>query len=157
MDNQEQKQKPERRSARALAFGSVLALAGALFAGSALAAEFSVYKSPWCGCCSGWIEEMEKVGHTATVTDLDDLEAIKRLAGVPEQLQSCHTAVVEGYVIEGHVPASDIERLLAERPEARGLAVPGMPMGSPGMGGDPEPFDVLLFKGDGTTSIYAQY
>ncbi len=157
MGKQKQKQKPERRSVRALAFGSILMLAGAFFAGPALAAEFSVYKSPWCGCCSGWIEEMEKAGHTASVTDLEDLEDIKRLAGVPEPLQSCHTAIVEGYVVEGHVPAADIERMLAERPDALGISVPGMPMGSPGMGGDPEPFDVLLFKADGTASVYARY
>ncbi len=153
MSDKNQKQQRGPRAAGV----AVLALAGALFAGPVLAAEFSVYKSPWCGCCSAWIEEMEGVGHTATITDVEDLDSIKRLAGVPGPLQACHTAIVEGYVIEGHVPASDIERLLAERPDVLGLSVPGMPMGAPGMGGEPEPFDVLLFKTDGTTSVYARY
>ncbi len=124
------------------------------------AADLTVYKSPWCGCCAGWIEHMEANGHSLDVKDTEDLDPVKQIAGVPEALQSCHTAMVDGYVIEGHVPASDIERLLAERPDAIGLAVPGMPNGSPGMDSPEagsEPYSVLLFKSDGSTQVYATH
>ena len=99
-------------------------------------------------------------GYAVRTEDLDDLAPVKRKLGVPSSLQSCHTAVVEGYVIEGHVPASDIERLVAERPDAIGLTVPGMPQGSPGMeqaDGKTEAYDVLLIKKDGTTEIFASH
>lgn len=124
----------------------------------ASAAEFTVYKSPWCDCCSQWVDHLKANGHSVTTEEIEDLELIKKMAGVPEALESCHTALVERYAIEGHVPARDIERLLAERPKARGLAVPGMPAGSPGMGGDtPDSYNVMLFKADGSADIYAQY
>jgi hypothetical protein len=144
---------------RALAVSVVLALglAGASLAGPVQSAEFSVYKSPWCGCCEGWVEEMQSAGHTMIINDMDDISAIKKMAGVPDALQACHTAMVDGYVIEGHVPVVEVERFLAEGSEARGIAVAGMPMGAPGMGGTPEPFDVMLFEADGTTSVYASY
>ncbi len=133
-------------------------VAGVSISGPAYAAAVTVYKSPWCGCCASWAEALVAGGHSVTINDVEDLDQIKKLAGVPEDLQACHTAAVEGYVIEGHVPARELARLLAERPDARGLAVPGMPGGSPGMeGGDSEPFDVLLFNADGTTIVYAQY
>lgn len=133
-------------------------VAAALPLAPAQAAEFTVHKSPWCGCCGNWIKHLEANGHSVVTKDTEDLDALKKLAGVPEPLQSCHTAMVEGYVIEGHVPAKDIERLLAERPKATGLAAPGMPSGSPGMeGGTPEKYDVLLFQSDGSTSIYARH
>ncbi|VAW22196.1 CopG protein [hydrothermal vent metagenome] len=144
-------------SSLTLYVAAFLALGVASFASSAAAAEFDVYKTPWCGCCSGWVDDMVANGHSVIVNDLETLDSIKQMAGVPEDLQACHTALVEGYVIEGHVPAADIARLLAERPEATGLAVAGMPMGAPGMGGEPEPYDVVLFSDDGTTSVYAQY
>jgi len=117
--------------------------------------EVVVYKSPWCGCCQGWVEHMRASGFEVTVREQEDLSAIKRMSGIPEQLQSCHTAFVGGYAIEGHVPAGAIERLLAERPRVRGLAVPGMPIGSPGMeGADPEPYEVMTFTQGGATNVY---
>lgn len=117
--------------------------------------EVVVYKSPECGCCTGWADHVAANGYAVTTRDLPDLETVKKTAGVPAELQSCHTAVVGGYVIEGHVPASAIDRLLAERPSVRGLAVPGMPIGSPGMEGpDPEPYDVMSFDKSGKTSVF---
>lgn len=116
-----------------------------------------VYKSPSCGCCGVWAEHLEANGYRVRVRDVGDLEIIKQLAGVPDDLQSCHTAMVEGYTIEGHVPASALDRLLEERPDAKGLAVPGMPMGSPGMPSDePERYDVFTF-GDEGVAPYATF
>ncbi len=97
-------------------------------------------------------------GHSVKIQDLDDLDMIKKMAGVPELFQSCHTAMVDGYVVEGHVPAKDVERLLKDRPKARGIAVPGMPAGAPGMGPDgAEGYNVMLFQPDGSSSVYAKY
>jgi hypothetical protein len=105
-----------------------------------------VSKDPNCGCCTGWVEHLRSNGFIATVTDAADMQAIKARLGVPDELASCHTAEIGGYVIEGHVPAVAIRRLLSEKPAARGLAVPGMPIGSPGMeGGTPEVYEVILF------------
>jgi hypothetical protein len=135
-------------------FAAVLILAPT----AALAAEITVYKSPYCGCCNGWVSHMKNHGHAVKTVDLEDLTAIKKMTGVGNHLQSCHTAVVNGYVIEGHVPAPDVARLLAEKPEARGLAVPGMPVGSPGMEGpEPETYDVLLFRADGTAETFSRH
>ena len=109
-----------------------------------------VYKNPWCGCCIGWVEHLEANGFAVTVEDSDDLAPVKARLGVPAHLESCHTAVIEGYTIEGHVPAVAIEKLLATRPALTGLAVPGMPMGSPGMeGATSEAYDVIAFGPDG--------
>jgi hypothetical protein len=106
----------------------------------------TVSKDPSCGCCTGWVEHLRRNGFIATVVETADLQAIKMRLGVPAELASCHTAEIAGYVIEGHVPAQAIRRLIAERPDALGLAVPGMPVGSPGMeGGTPEIYDVILF------------
>ncbi len=138
----------------AVAAGLIAATAGQ----PARAAEITVYKSPWCGCCEQWIDHMRARGHRVASQDFEDLDAIKKLSGVPENLQSCHTAVVAGYVIEGHVPAADVARLLAERPEARGLAVPGMPGGSAGMeGASAEPYEVLLFRSDGGARVFSRH
>ena len=93
----------------------------------------TVFKSPSCGCCGKWVEYMRSHGFTVATRDMEDLEAIKKMAGVPDGLQSCHTATVGGYVVEGHVPVEAVRRLLRERPKTRGIAVPGMPAGSPGM------------------------
>jgi len=135
-----------------------IAIAGAWASAPAVAGEITVYKSPWCGCCSSWADHMRANGHSVTTKEVEDLDAIKRMAGVPEPLQSCHTAVIDGYVIEGHVPAEDVARLLSERPDAKGLSVPGMPMGSPGMeGGTPERYDVMLFGADGSAEVYAPH
>jgi hypothetical protein len=117
--------------------------------------EVVVYKSPWCGCCQGWADHMRASGYPVTVREIEDLTAVKRMSGIPETLESCHTAFVGGYAVEGHVPADVVDRLLAERPPVRGLAVPGMPIGSPGMeGAPPEAYDVMTFTGDGTTDVY---
>jgi len=131
----------------ALAF--VLSSAGAM----ADAPTIEVFKTPTCGCCTKWIDHLREAGFTVTAKDLPDVSAIKAANGVPAKLASCHTAIVEGYVIEGHVPASDVRRLLTERPAVSGLAVPGMPMGSPGME-HPDPrlhevYDVLSFGANG--------
>ncbi len=113
-----------------------------------------VSKDPNCGCCTGWVEHLRNNGFTANVTDTADMPAVKTRLGVPEELASCHTAEIAGYVIEGHVPAHAINRLLAEKPKARGLAVPGMPIGSPGMeGGRPEVYEVILFGQDHPVSF----
>ncbi len=118
----------------------------------------TVWKSPWCGCCGHWVKHMEQAGYTVEVKDVEDLDAVKKLAGVPGDLQSCHTARVGDYTIEGHVPAADIERLLTERPKVDGLAVPGMPSGSPGMeNGEKDPYDVVTFTRSGETKVFSSY
>lgn len=129
-----------------------------LIPGSAAEADVVVYKSPSCGCCGNWVAHLRANGFTVAVKERYDLTPVKARLGVPEPLESCHTAEVGGYVVEGHVPAADIRRLLAERPQARGLAVPGMPVGSPGMedGGRREAYRVILF-GDKGYSVYARH
>ena len=119
-----------------------------------------VYKSPTCGCCGSWIEHMQKAGFQVESRNVDDLSPVKARVGVPPAKGSCHTAEVGGYFIEGHVPAEDVKRLLAERPDARGLTVPGMPAGSPGMelpDGSVQPYAVELVARDGTTSVFARH
>ena len=119
-----------------------------------------VHKSPTCGCCLAWADQMRAAGFDVEIRDVEDLAPIKRELGVPAQSASCHTAQIAGYFVEGHVPAEDIERLLAERPDAKGLAVPGMPLGSPGMevpSGAEQPYEVLLVGEDGTTDVFAQH
>ena len=134
-----------------------------LLACPALAAEGSieVWKSATCKCCINWVKHLEANGFAVSVNAADPsmLDRIKRQSGIGEELASCHTAKIGGYVIEGHVPAPDIKRLVAERPDALGLTVPGMPVGSPGMeqGAETEPYDVLLIKKDGTTEIFARH
>lgn len=116
-----------------------------------------VHKDPNCGCCTGWVEHLRGNGFAVTVIETADLEPIKAKLGVPAQLAACHTAEIMGYAIEGHVPAQAIRRLIAEKPKATGLAVPGMPVGSPGMeGGTPEPYDVILF-GNRRSEVFARF
>lgn len=113
----------------------------------AAAAELTVYKTPWCGCCGGWVTHMRRAGFAPKVVEVEDLAPVRQKYGIPFTLSSCHTGVVAGYVVEGHVPPADVARLLRERPKALGLAVPGMPLGSPGMeqpGGAVERFQTLL-------------
>jgi hypothetical protein len=131
----------------------------ALASAPAFAAEVVVYKDANCGCCKKWISHLEANGFTVKAHDIKDLVARKTAQGVPPTLYSCHTAKVNGYTIEGHVPAADIRRLLKERPKVRGLAVPGMPVGSPGMeqGGHKDRYDVLTFDKQGKTGVYARY
>lgn len=116
-----------------------------------------VYKTPTCGCCNGWIEHLEEEGFTVDARDTRDLMTVKRDAGVPTQLSSCHTAIVDGYVVEGHIPAEHLKSLVADRPDIAGIAVPGMPTGSPGMEGpNPQPYQVISFTRDGELSVYAE-
>ena len=119
------------------------------------AADVVVYKSPTCGCCGKWVEYMKEAGFTVDVENRRDLNPIKAEYGVPRKLQSCHTAKVGGYLVEGHVPADVIRRMLKEKPDIKGLAVPGMPMGSPGMEGPhKDNYNVLAIGRDGSTEVY---
>jgi hypothetical protein len=117
-----------------------------------------VWKTPTCGCCSKWVRHLEAAGFRVEATNVDNVDPIKTANGMPLKLASCHTALVGGYVVEGHVPASDVLRLLKERPDIVGLTVPGMPPGSPGMDipGSP-PFEVLSLGKDGKTAVYATH
>lgn len=110
----------------------------------------TVHKDPNCGCCSGWVKHLREAGLTVRVEETSELDSVRTRLGVPVDLVACHTAEVAGYLVEGHVPAAAVRRLLSERPNARGLAVPGMPVGSPGMeGGPPQHYMVVLFGPDG--------
>jgi hypothetical protein len=119
-----------------------------------------VYKLSTCGCCASWVQHLEANGFTTRVMNLDDLSEIKAANNVPGPAQSCHTATVDGYVIEGHVPAADVRRLLKERPAVLGLAVPGMPIGSPGMevpNVKPVPYDVVSFDRRGQLRVFSSH
>ena len=118
----------------------------------------SMFKLNECGCCDLWAEHLRKNGFTVSVRAVPDLTPVRVKYGIPNIFGTCHTALVEGYAIEGHVPAADIHRLLRSKPKVAGLAVPGMPAGSPGMEGPrSEPYDVLTFERSGATQIYARY
>jgi hypothetical protein len=118
----------------------------------------TVYKDPSCGCCKKWVEHMQASGFTVTAHDDSDMDALKDHHGVPSGVRSCHTALVGNYVIEGHVPASDVDRLLKEQPQIAGLAVPGMVMGSPGMeGAMSKPYTVVAFQKTGSTTAFATH
>jgi hypothetical protein len=142
---------------------AVSAAAGvAVFVRSASAAGYppvAAYGNPGCGCCGKWAAHLVANGFEVTMQDDPDLGRRRADAGVPADIAGCHTAYMGDIVIEGHVPAEDIIRFLAEKPDARGLAVPGMPVGSPGMetGGAAEKFDVLAFKADGSSRVYARH
>ena len=119
-----------------------------------------VHKSPTCGCCGLWVEHMREAGFPVEVRDTHALHGVKERLGIPTGKASCHTAEIDGYVVEGHVPAEDVKRLLAERPDARGLVLPGMPLGSPGMetpDGRVQPYTVELLSEDGSTSAFANH
>ena len=132
-------------------------VAGAMFlltASPAFAAApvLEVWKNPSCGCCSAWAELFKTAGFTVTIHEVDDVAQVQSAAGVPADLGGCHSAKIEGYVIEGHVPVAAVQRLLAERPALKGLSVPGMPVGAPGMeieGEPPQPFEVIAFTAEG--------
>jgi hypothetical protein len=136
-----------------------LAAATAFISSAASAAQLTVHKSPNCGCCAKWIKHVQNHGFTVKVVEIDDISAVKKRLGVRDRLASCHTTQAGGYFIEGHVPAGDIKRLLAQKPNAAGIAVPGMPMGSPGMdmGGQRQPYATILVQRDGKTKIFAQH
>ncbi|MGQ0661129.1 DUF411 domain-containing protein [Sphingosinicella sp.] len=118
-----------------------------------------VVKTPTCGCCNGWIAHMRQAGFQVRVRDVSDTTPVARRLGVPDDLRSCHTASVGGYAVEGHVPAADVRRLLRERPQAAGIAVPGMPMGSPGMehGSHRQPYQTILFTRAGRRTVFARH
>ncbi len=118
-----------------------------------------VLKSPYCGCCGAWVDHLRAEGFAVTVTDVDDTPAARERLGMPDKFGSCHTATVGGYVLEGHVPAEEVKRLLRLKPLAVGLAVPGMPVGSPGMEVGPrkDPYDVFLIGKNGRGSVFAHY
>ncbi|PLY12696.1 MAG: CopG family transcriptional regulator [Sedimenticola sp.] len=139
--------------------GITLAAGSMLFSQQpARAADVVVYKSPTCGCCKGWVSHLQGNGFFVEVHDQRDMNPVKAELGVPRHLQSCHTAKVGDYVIEGHVPANDIKRLLEEKPAIAGLSAPGMPMGSPGMEGPrKDPYDVLTFQRGGKTTVYSRH
>jgi len=116
----------------------------------------TVYKSPTCGCCAKWVEHVRKAGFAVTVKDVPNVGEVKLANGVPADLASCHTALVAGYVVEGHVPADVIQKLLKEKPAVAGIAVAGMPMGSPGMEGSySDRYDIVAFEKSGKQRVYA--
>lgn len=120
----------------------------------------TVYKSPTCGCCEAWVQHLRDSGFEVEVKNQQDVESVKNMLGVPPQLRSCHTAVVGKYLVEGHVPASDIKRLLADKPQVAGLAVPGMPVGSPGMempGQPAQHYDVVAFDAHGKATVFQSH
>ena len=158
MDNTRLNALPRRQW---LAAAAVLALTGFQRTALAQVSTVQVWKDPNCGCCQVWVEYLVANGFKVEVRDVGNTAARKRL-GMPEALGSCHTATVGGYVIEGHVPVAEIQRLLKERPAALGLSVPGMPIGSPGMDGPEykgrkDPYDVLLIGLNGKPSVYQSY
>jgi len=151
-----------RRSALRLS----LAAAGVTLLGQPLSAlagtdkdQITVWKSPTCGCCGEWVTHLKKSGFVVVTNDVKDTAPIRQKLGMPEKWGSCHTARLGNYVIEGHVPAQELRRLQRENPDARGLAAPGMPMGSPGMevDGKRDAFDVLLVLKDGSSRVYQSY
>ena len=121
--------------------------------------QIEVWKTPTCGCCRGWVAYLEDEGFEVVAHDVDDVDPIRTALGLTDaRLKSCHTASVDGYVVEGHVPVSDIERLLAERPDVVGIAAPGMPMMSPGMGSrEPKDYDVVSFDEDGDVAVFSSH
>jgi hypothetical protein len=144
-----------------LAGTAVLALASSTMVAYAAPTTMQVWKDPTCGCCKDWIAHLEKSGFATTVIEQGNSAARARL-GMPQKFGSCHTALIQGYVIEGHVPAADIQRLLKDKPKALGLSVPGMPIGSPGMDGPAygsrrDAYQVLLIQRDGSTTVFNTY
>ena len=144
--------KPSRR----LLIGGALALSAT--AAVAQGRRMTTYKTPWCGCCDGWVLHMRAAGWTVDVVEREDLAPVRARYGVPQRYAGCHTAVVGSYAIEGHVPASDVARLLRERPQAVALAAPGMPAGSPGMeSAGREPYVTLLIDRSGRATVFGRH
>ena len=136
----------------------MLTLHGASSVWAQSASTVEIYKSPYCGCCGQWAEHMRKNGFTVNVHEVNDVPAARKKLGMPEQLGSCHTSKVGNYVIEGHVPAADVQRLLKEHPKALGLAVPSMPSGAPGMNiPNSPPYETFLVQDDRRTRVYARH
>lgn len=142
------------------ALGLLLAGAAAPALAAAPAPPLKVFKTPWCGCCSAWVDRMKAAGFSrVTITEIEDLGPTRRKLGIPDRYASCHTGLVEGYALEGHVPPADVFKLLSQRPAAAGLAVPGMPLGSPGMEADgrTQAYQTLLVLKDGTARVFARH
>jgi hypothetical protein len=139
--------------------GAATAAAGAQALAASSLPQVEVYKNPDCGCCSGWVEHMKAAGFRVKVHETPDTSAVRKRHGIPDHFGSCHTGVVGGYALEGHVPAEEVKRLLAQKPKAAGLSVPGMPVGSPGMemGSRKDSFQVLLIDKAGRSSVFANY
>jgi len=170
-DKQQNKsERPKQGISRALLWSTIIIIGVSVIAGlvgflnlekpeeKTNLAEVIVYKSPSCNCCNKWISHLRDAGFEVTGKNRSDMSNIKSDLGVGRSLRSCHTAIVDGYVVEGHVPADDIKRMLLERPEVTGIAVPGMPRGSPGMESQQtDKFDVLTFSKNGQTRVYASY
>lgn len=145
-------------STRAFRFGLAAGMFAIHLGAAASGPVIEVYKSETCGCCHAWVDHLKQAGFTVKATDVANPADYRAKFGIADQYGSCHTARVQGYTLEGHVPARDIKRLLAEKPRATGLAVPGMPMGSPGMEGPrSDAYDVLLVQSDGKHSVYQHY
>lgn len=151
-----------QQSIKIVGLGLIL-VAGLAVAGcsdKASATAITMYKNANCGCCGAWATHMRQAGFTVQEEPREDMAAIKAKYGVADKQASCHTAIIDGYVIEGHVPASDVQRLLKQRPDIVGLAAPGMPMHSPGMQAEGLPakgYDVLAMGKDGEVNVYAHY
>jgi hypothetical protein len=149
-----------RTATTALSGAALLALRPVVSAGASTPTAITVYKDPSCGCCTKWVSHLQANGFVPEVHDRSDMDALKNSVGVPSALRSCHTAVVGKYVIEGHVPAADVKRLVAQKPAGTlGLAVPGMPVGSPGMemGNRTDRYEVLAFSAAGSTRVFAKH
>ena len=148
-----------KKAFTAIVIAGTVSLGGLVAAQRATAPVVEVFKSPTCGCCANWVKHLEANGFRTTVTDVEDMSQVKAKYGVPGRLQSCHTAVVNGFVLEGHVPAADVQRLIKERPAVVGVAVPGMPVGSPGMevGNTVQPYSVMTFDKQGQTTVFASH
>ncbi len=137
-----------------------LFLTGSIMANAQSSGVVDVWKDPFCGCCSKWIEQMKAAGFEMRVHDTNALGKIKTRHGVPNRLRSCHTAKIGGYIVEGHVPIADVERLLHQKPKVVGISVPGMPIGSPGMevpDGEKQPYEVLTFDRQDKTNVFAKH
>jgi hypothetical protein len=140
-----------------VAGGSLLSSAWLSAQAAAKKPQVTVYKSETCGCCGNWVEHMKTAGFEVKAINVADIDQVKKTYGVPASASSCHTALVDGYVLEGHVPADAVQRMLREKPKFAGLAVPGMPMGSPGMdvpGGHKDPYAIMSFDKAGAVAVY---
>ena len=148
-----------KKAFTAMVIAAAVLLSGLVAAQRAAGPTVEVFKSPTCGCCALWVKHLEANGFATKVTDVQDISTVKAKYGVPGRLQSCHTAVVNGYVLEGHVPAADVQRLLKERPAVVGVAVPGMPVGSPGMevGNTVQAYNVMTVDKQGQSTVFASH
>jgi hypothetical protein len=153
-----EKTMPRRGVLGLIGAGVLVLLSPSARAAATPSRKIQIYKSPYCGCCGAWTKILRKHGFEAQVFKMNDLSRVKQKAKLPANLESCHTALIDGYFVEGHVPVEAIEKMLTERPKIVGIAVGGMPTGSPGMPGpDPEPYDVVAYTADGKQSVYMSF